>query len=230
MTLGKRTAISTARPHADLSRRVHAPFSRTERTAVTIVIAALVGFCIFGFATGAPSTVGYEVSVLVIGVAILWLRRAVVPDLLALALALAAILDLAGGLINVGQDVLYNASVGPFSKTLGTHYLQYDHFAHAYATFVITYACWVMLAAPYAAAQRRRDLVILAVGTAVGLGALNEVVEFIATLAHHGAHVGGYFNTGWDLICNLIGACAAGVVIVTCPPASAQPDSPGAPP
>ena len=30
---------------------------------------------------------------------------------------------LAGGLINAGQDVLYNASIGPCSKTLGTHVL-----------------------------------------------------------------------------------------------------------
>jgi len=70
-----------------------------------------------------------------------------------------------------------------------------------------------MLAAPHAATNHRRELVILAVGAALGLGALNEVVEFLATLAHHGAHVGGYRNTGWDLVCNVIGAGAAGLVI-----------------
>ncbi len=37
------------------------------------------------------------VSVLVIGAAIAWLRRAALPDLLAIALAIAAILTLAGG-------------------------------------------------------------------------------------------------------------------------------------
>jgi hypothetical protein len=52
-----------------------------------------------------------------------------------------------------------------------------------------------------------------AVGAALGLGALNEMVEFLATLAHHGAHAGGYWNTGWDLVCNFIGAGAAGLVI-----------------
>ena len=70
-----------------------------------------------------------------------------------------------------------------------------------------------MLAAPHAATYHRRELVILAVGAALGLGALNEVVEFLATLAHHGAHVGGYWNTGWDLACNVIGVGAAGLVI-----------------
>jgi hypothetical protein len=109
----------------------------------------------------------------------------------------------------------YNAHAAPYSRSLGTHFLQYDHVGHAYASFVIAFACWVMLAAPHAAGGHRRELVILSVGTALGLGAVNEVVEFTATLAHHGAHAGGYWNTGWDLVCNLIGATAAGIVIAT---------------
>ena len=54
---------------------------------------------------------------------------------------------------------------------------------------------------------------LLAAGTALGLGALNETVEFLATLAHHGAHAGGYWNTGWDLVSNFTGVAAAGLVI-----------------
>jgi uncharacterized membrane protein YjdF len=142
-----------------------------------------------------------------------WLRRAALPGLLAAGLAIAAIATLAGGLINAGQNVLYNASIGPYSQALGTHLLQYDHLAHAYVSFVAAFACWVMLAAPHADADHRRELVILAVGAALGLGALNEMAEFLATLAHHGAHAGGYWNTGWDLVCNFIGASAAGLLI-----------------
>jgi putative membrane protein len=151
--------------------------------------------------------------VVAIGAAVMWLRRAPRPGLLAAGLAVAAIATLAGGLIPVGGDVLYNASIGPYNQALGTHFLQYDHLAHAYVSFVAAFACWVMLAAPPAGLGRRRELVILAVGAALGLGALNEMVEFIATLAHHGAHAGGYWNTGWDLVCNSIGAIAAGLVI-----------------
>jgi putative membrane protein len=80
-------------------------------------------------------------------------------------------------------------------------------------SFVAAFACWVMLAVPHAGVEHRRELVLLAVGGALGLGALNEMVEFLATLAHHGAHAGGYWNTGWDLICNFIGAGAGGLVI-----------------
>ena len=189
------------------------PLSRAERAATGTAAVGIAGFAGYGFATHSPSTVGYVSSVLVIAAAVVRLRRVVLPPLLAAGLAIAAVATLAGGLIRVGHDVLYNASTGPFSPSLGTHYLQYDHFAHAYCSFVIVFACWFMLAAPYAGKVGRRDLVLLAVGAALGLGALNEMVEFIATLAHHGAHAGGYWNTGWDLVSNFIGATAAGLVL-----------------
>jgi len=211
--VGKQISPSPARRRPESSGQGRARLSRAECGAVQVAAVAVAGFCIYGFATGSPSTVGYVSAVIVIGAAIVWLRRAVLPGLLAAGLAIAAIATLAGGLINVGQDVLYNASIGPYSPALGTHVLQYDHFAHAYVSFVAVFACWVMLAVPHAGGDHRRELVILAVGAALGLGALNEMAEFAATLAHHGAHAGGYWNTGWDLVCNFIGAGAAGLVI-----------------
>ncbi len=186
--------------------------SPAERGSFLVAAAAVVGFTGYGFATHSPSTVGYVSSVLVIAAAVVGLRRVVLPPLLAAGLAIAAIATLAGGLIRVGHDVLYNADAGPYSPSLGTHYLQYDHFAHAYCSFVIVFACWYMLAAAHAYG-RRGELVLLAVGAALGLGALNEMVEFIATLAHHGAHAGGYWNTSWDLVANFTGATAAGLVL-----------------
>jgi len=193
------------------------PLSRAERGSVLVAAASVAGFAGYGFATHSPSTVGYVSSVLVIAAAVVGLRRVVLPPLLAAGLAIAAIVTLAGGLIRVGHDVLYNANTGPYNPALGTHYLQYDHFAHAYVSFVIVFACWFMLAAPHADGGRHGELVLLAVGAALGLGALNEMVEFIATLAHHGAHAGGYWNTGWDLIANFTGATAAGLVLARLP-------------
>ena len=48
----------------------------------------------------------------------------------------------------------------------------------------------------------------------MGVGALNEVIEFLATLALPDTNVGGYHNTGRDLIANLLGAATAAVVVV----------------
>lgn len=46
----------------------------------------------------------------------------------------------------------------------------------------------------------------------MGIGALNEVLEFIATLVLVDTNVGGYRNTGRDLIANLLGAAVAGII------------------
>jgi Predicted membrane protein (DUF2238) len=213
MTLNNQISRSPTRRGPEPAGSSRDGLSRVERGSVQVAAAAVASFGVYGFATGSPSAVGYVSSVIVIGAAIVWLRRAALPGLLAAGLAIAAIATLAGGLINVGQNVLYNAGIGPYSKTLRTHLLQYDHFAHAYVSFVVAFACWVMLVAPHAGADNSRQLVFLAVGAALGLGALNEMVEFLVTLAHHGAHVGGYWNTGWDLVCNFIGAGAAGLAI-----------------
>ena len=60
------------------------------------------------------------------------------------------------------------------------------------------------------------------------MGAVNEVLEFAYTLAVADTQVGGYQNTGRDLVANLLGGLTAGVYEVrrhssgdTTPPAVA---------
>jgi hypothetical protein len=56
-------------------------------------------------------------------------------------------------------------------------------------------------------------LMVLSAAGGLGFGALNEVVEFVATLLVPETNVGGYRNTGWDLVANLAGATVAVVLI-----------------
>jgi putative membrane protein len=183
--------------------------SPAERTAVAILGAAAVGFGIYGYATGAKSTTGYLFSVALVGALVWRVRRAPLPDLLVIALAVDAAAHLAGGLVAVGDDVLYNASIGPQLSALHTHLVQYDHFVHAFGAFLATLTLWTLLAPPTADDADRRHVMVLCVLGGLGIGALNEVIEFIATTAHSAAHIGGYNNTGWDLVSNTIGAFAA---------------------
>jgi uncharacterized membrane protein YjdF len=142
--------------------------------------------------------------------ALVWrVRRAPLPGPLVIALAVDAAAHLAGGLVAVGDDVLYNASIGPRVASLHTHLVQYDHFVHAFGAFLATLTLWVLLAPPTSAAVDRRNLMVLCMIAGLGIGAINEVIEFLATIAHSAAHIGGYNNTGWDLVSNTIGALAA---------------------
>jgi hypothetical protein len=43
----------------------------------------------------------------------------------------------------------------------------------------------------------------------VGFGAINEMVEFLATRVVPDTNVGGFENTGWDLVANTVGAALA---------------------
>jgi hypothetical protein len=49
-------------------------------------------------------------------------------------------------------------------------------------------------------------LMVLCAAAGVGFGAMNEVLEFAVTLALPETNVGGYVNTGWDLVSNAAGA------------------------
>jgi hypothetical protein len=89
-----------------------APLSSAERAAVALLASGVVTFSTYGALTGAPSLAGY-LAIVVGGLALLvWLRRSPLPDALAIGLSLVALGHLAGGLIRVGDDVLYNASPG----------------------------------------------------------------------------------------------------------------------
>ena len=184
-----------------------------ELLAVKFTATAMVAFGIYGFATGARSTVSYLLSVVAVALLIVRFRRVPIPGPLAVGLALSATLHLAGGLIRVGDDVLYNASIGGRVAALHTHVLQYDHFAHAFAVFVGTLTLWTLLVPHASSGASRNDDVVLCLLAGIGIGGVNETIEFLTTTAHRGAHVGGYTNTGWDLVANIVGALSAAAVV-----------------
>lgn len=87
---------------------------------------------------------------------------------------------------------------------------RYDQLVHAFGFFAATAACWESCRALLRASPGLA-LSATAVLMGTGLGALNEVIEFAITLVVTEHGVGGYVNTGWDLVSNLVGAVAAGL-------------------
>jgi hypothetical protein len=90
--------------------------------------------------------------------------------------------------------------------------LVYDKPVHAFGFGVATWVCWQGLCASCGSPHRTLGRLTLAALAGMGLGALNEVIEFIASQTMD-TNVGGYVNTGGDLIANAIGATAAGLLI-----------------
>jgi len=189
-----------------LLRRRRAPLEPHEWAALSVVGVAVVGFAVHGVVNETPGTLEYVLTVSGLVTLLSTLRTRALPAPIAFAAATSAVVHLAGGLVQVGDDVLYNTSPGP-------ELLRYDHIGHALGIFVGALLVWEVLVRDAFAVTGRGSLVAVTTLAALGLGAVNEAVEFVATLTHGGSHVGGYTNTGWDLVTNTCAGLLAGVVI-----------------
>jgi hypothetical protein len=135
------------------------------------------------------------------------------------SLTIWGLAHMAGGLLPIpegwsiddGQRVLYSLWLLP-------GWVKYDQLIHAYGFAVTTWLCWHGLSCQLrlrsaAAIRPSLGLLTLAAAGGMGFGALNEVIEFIAVLTIPDTNVGGYENTGWDLVFNLIGCITAATLI-----------------
>ncbi len=161
----------------------------------------------------------FYIAVMVVLVAVVWLvHRAVGLSRGALwALSLWGLAHMAGGLVRVpegwptlGSSVLYNLWLVPGR-------LKYDQVVHAFGFGVTTWVCWQALVSAFAGRGVRvrptAGLMVLVAAAGLGFGALNEIVEFAATLLVPETNVGGYENTGWDLMANLVGVVIVATVL-----------------
>jgi len=163
----------------------------------------------------------FYIGVMLILIGLVWaVNRSVGLSTGALwALSLWGLAHMAGGLVVVPEGWPVNAeSRVLYSLWLIPGRLKYDHLVHAYGFGVTTWVCWQGLKS----AVRKRSgsvpapafgLLTLAAAAGLGFGALNEVIEFVATLTMPETNVGGYINTGWDLVANTVGAVTAVVLI-----------------
>jgi hypothetical protein len=180
--------------------------ARHERL-VTVMAVVVAGFVAFGVVTGADLAVPY--GVIVVGGALL--VAALEPPegfsrVVLAGLSLWAVGHLAGGAVGIGDDrTLYNAIL--------PGRLHFDNVVH-FVGFGTAGLVWWEATRPWLAAPPRHKV---GIGVAVwlagmGVGAVNEVFEFLFTLVVEDTNVGGYRNTGRDLIANMLGAAVAGVI------------------
>ena len=121
-----------------------------------------------------------------------------------------------GGLVPIPESWPSNGPVRVvYSWWLIPNLLKYDQVVHAFGFGVTTFVCWHGFAAvvrsldPGRRLQPTLGVLVLCMAASTGFGALNEVIEFTATLLIPKTNVGGYENTGWDLVSNLVGAAIA---------------------
>jgi hypothetical protein len=176
----------------------------TSRERVVILTMGAAGAIVaFAFARGDHRVYAYLVvtAVLVTGAALVDRRVRFAPPVLGL-LGASLVLHLCGGLLP-GRDekILYD-------QWIVTGVLKVDQLVHFVACAALTIACWSIIGRWLRPGLAPAGPAFVAALMACGLGAVNELFEFLASLLLHDLDVGGQDNTGWDLAFNLAGALA----------------------
>ena len=156
----------------------------------------------------------YIPVVVLFGVLTLAIRkRAKLPLSLLWLLSIWGLLHVVGGVLEVPAGWPVDGDKRSFySWEIIPGILVYDKPVHAFGFGVATWACWRGISATCGSQQPTVGRLTLAALAGMGLGSLNEIVEFIASQTMD-TNVGGYVNTGGDLIANWIGASIAVLLI-----------------
>jgi len=114
-------------------------------------------------------------------------------------------LHLAGGAIAFGEGRLYDIIILPLSQNYPV--LRYDQVVHIWGFGASTLVMYSLLKRPLAKPLQNPVAVsIILLMAGLGMGALNEIIEFGVATAVPDSGVGGYVNTSLDLCADLIGA------------------------
>ncbi|MGC6565880.1 MAG: DUF2238 domain-containing protein [Akkermansiaceae bacterium] len=180
-------------------------FPKQLRRLAIFTAAYMVISGIYAQMTGNKEFVFYlVVLVIMAGLILLVHRRVQFPLVLLTCLSIWGLLHMMGGMIVVPgkSEVLYNFWIVP-------DLVRYDQLIHAYGFGIATWACWVCLINIQSDVRPTAGSLSLVLLAGLGLGAVNETVEFFAVLILPETNVGDYTNPGWNLVFNLIGALIA---------------------
>lgn len=185
-----------------------------EKKVLGFNVAYLAAFLVLALRGGNHEFIIYAGVVLLVMVWILSQQSKVqFGPLILWGLTLWGFVHLAGGTIRVRNEVLYGLQLIPVV-------LRYDQLVHAFGFGVATLVCDHLLARHLSAGQPRTfGLCLLIILMGLGAGGVNEIVEFTLTKLLPETNVGGYDNTMWDMVFNLLGACLAMIYLKLKPPA-----------
>lgn len=185
-----------------------------ELAVLAFTLTYVTGFAIWFLAAGNSEFVWYVVTLVgFIALVGLTLRTAQYPAPLLWALSLWGLAHMAGGGVPVGASVLYAVQLVPITSGGELTLLKYDQVVHAYGFGVAAWLLWHLMQLHFPALRGTWTLLIYPALGAMGLGAVNEMIEFAAVLALPETGVGGYYNTALDLVFNALGAVSAMIVV-----------------
>ncbi len=184
---------------------------------VALFVAAYMGVAAyFAVAHSNREFLFYGIIMLVlIGLVLLMDLRVRLATPLLWGLAAWGLAHMAGGTVKIPETWAEPGSVGTLYNLRVHPWLpKYDQVVHCLGFGLATLAGWRGLCvASWGTLRPTFGVLIGVICVGMGLGAINEVIEFAATRIMPRTNVGGFENTGWDLVSNLVGCVLAAVFI-----------------
>ncbi|KND47061.1 MAG: hypothetical protein AB199_01365 [Parcubacteria bacterium C7867-004] len=181
--------------------------TRGRMIVLTFTILYIAAAAVYFYTTGVKEFTLYLAVLLGLVAFVAWtLPRTKLPTWALWCLSILGLLHALGGGVIVNGDVLYNLVLIPIidNGVNGVTIWRFDQLVHPFGTAIGAIIIYFFIAR--ASKLPRVWMVVLAALAAMGLGALNEVIEFITKLTIPNTEVGGYSNTAIDLCANLIGS------------------------
>ena len=123
-------------------------------------------------------------------------------------LSIWGLLHMAGGGVKVGSEVLYALQIVHLVDIGDTYILKYDQLIHGYLYFVVAIFIYELMKKVRGRMNGFLFYFVIFLAS-IGIGALNEIAEFMPVIFVGRTGVGGYANNMIDLIFNSLGALVA---------------------
>jgi hypothetical protein len=185
-----------------------------ERRVLIFTLVYVAAFTIWFLMRGNYEFVIYVATML----GLIWLvganrRQAAWPEPMLWALTFWGLLHMAGGGVHVEGAVLYALQLIPVIGEGELRLLKYDQVVHAYGFGITAWLLRHLLVRHFPATRTGWSGYVYPALASMGLGAVNEIIEFTAVLLIPDTNVGGYYNTALDLVMNALGAVLAMIII-----------------
>ena len=190
-------------------------FEQPEWAVLLFTAAYVAVFVIYFLLIGNHEFIWYVFTLVALsGLIVITKDRAGFPPALLWALSLWGLAHMAGGSVRVGEGVLYNYVLWPLVDQTNITVFKYDQLVHFYGFAVAALVLWHLLYRHFESLRGTATIYVYPALGSMGLGAVNEMIEFTAVLLFPDTNVGGYFNTALDLVFNGLGAITVMVAVL----------------
>jgi len=187
-------------------------FTKTQIGIFVIMLLYVLGFGIHFLSVGNFEFVWYIfIMLFLISMVALLHKYYHFPTLVLGGFGVWGLLHMLGGSVYINGVKLYGAMLWNIIPSQSI--LKYDQFVHFYCYIIITLMLFYIFRSYLKENYNWLVVSVLLVFMGMGVGAFNEIIEFMPVLFLEDTGVGGYFNIAWDIVFNTLGAIVAVVIL-----------------